>query len=235
MHYGTLLGDVLNPASSGNAAWLVGACSNADLDMRAYLWSMLRANVQDREEQLEGALADTQSRLNAATACAEQMADELAGAGARIGALEAELADCQERSDSLDRSLAAAQASSRTALAQAEAQTAAVRWQAEQLCRERVGVGVEALRKQNSALKRQLADAQERLALLQGQLDTAGNVACNTSVDVVVRRPALLTFSLVSCLDTYTLHLGLLKCHEHGFARIYLRSWRTAAIACINM
>lgn len=131
--------------------------------------------MQDREAQLEGALADTQSRLNAATACAEQMAEELGGAAARIEALEAELADCQERADSLDRSLAAAQVSSRSALAQAEAQTAAVRWQAERDAKG-AGADVEALKRRNAELEGQLADVQARMAALQQQLDTRGHI-----------------------------------------------------------
>ena len=143
--------------------------SAARCDRQAHMLTQ-RGWLQGREAQLEGALADTQSRLNAAAAAAEAIDDELAGALQRVDTLEAELADCQARGDALHRALAAARAAA---------------------CRERgaaeAAAFAAALRAENEVLTGQLAEARQCVDELQA---AAASLQGRTSPTRRVRRDA---------------------------------------------
>lgn len=109
-----------------------------------------------REGQVAEALEDTQARLTSAVACTDQLGEELRLSRARMEAVESELAACHSRADSLDRALAAVQAASRCALAQAEEQAAAARWDAQQ-ARSGPGAGEMAARERSAMLVRSIA------------------------------------------------------------------------------
>jgi chromosome segregation ATPase len=109
-----------------------------------------------REGQVAEALEDTQARLTSAVACTEQLGEELRLSRAQMESLESELATCHLRMDSLDRALAAAKAASCCALAQAEEQAAAARWDAQQ-ARSGAG-GAEMAERERSAVLVRSAD-----------------------------------------------------------------------------
>ena len=74
-----------------------------------------------REGQLADALADTQARLNSASASAEQFAHDLRSASARVESLESELADSQGRVDALQGEVADAKQEARRGARKTEA------------------------------------------------------------------------------------------------------------------